>query len=54
MRTDVSDHARPQQVERPDLVELTQKRRLQAIKECKGAVQLVYDQVASGGHAHWE
>ncbi|CAK0839942.1 unnamed protein product, partial [Prorocentrum cordatum] len=32
----------------------TRKRRLQAIKEYKGAVQLVYDQVAQGGHAHWE
>ncbi|CAK0829393.1 unnamed protein product, partial [Prorocentrum cordatum] len=34
--------------------EATRKRRLQAIKEYKGAVQLVYDQVAQGKHAHWE
>eukprot|EP00959_Pyramimonas_sp_CCMP1952_P312151 6533010-Pyramimonas_sp.AAC.1 len=33
---------------------MARKRRLQAIKEYKGAVQLVYDQVAQGGHAHWE
>ncbi|CAK0836529.1 unnamed protein product [Prorocentrum cordatum] len=38
----------------PARAEATRKRRLQAIKEYKGAVQLVYDQVAQGKHAHWE
>ncbi|CAK0903376.1 unnamed protein product, partial [Prorocentrum cordatum] len=38
----------------PIRAEATRKRRLQAIKEYKGAVQLVYDQVAQGKHVHWE
>ena len=38
----------------PLRAEATRKRRLQAIKEYKAAVQLVYDQVAQGKHAHWE
>ncbi|CAK0871003.1 unnamed protein product, partial [Prorocentrum cordatum] len=38
----------------PIRAEATGKRRLQAIKEYKGAVQLVYDQVAQGKHVHWE
>ena len=38
----------------PLRAEETRKRRYQAIKEHKGAMQLVYDQVAQGKHAHWE
>ncbi|CAK0873360.1 unnamed protein product [Prorocentrum cordatum] len=38
----------------PAGAEVAMKRRLQAIKEYKGAVQLVYDQVAQGRRAHWE
>ncbi|CAK0870312.1 unnamed protein product [Prorocentrum cordatum] len=38
----------------PIRAEATRKRRLQAIKEYKGAVQLMYDQVAQGKHVHWE
>ncbi|CAK0895531.1 unnamed protein product, partial [Prorocentrum cordatum] len=38
----------------PIRAEATRKRRMQAIKEYKGAVQLVYDQVAQGKHVHWE
>lgn len=39
---------------RPDMVDIIKKRRLQAIRAYKGAIQAVYDQVASGGHARWE
>ena len=39
---------------KPLRTEATKKRRYQAIKEYKSAVQLVYDQVAQGKHAHWE
>ena len=38
----------------PMRAEATRKRRLQAMREYKAAVQLVYDQVAQGKHAHWE
>ena len=38
----------------PVLVEKTRKRRIQAIREYKGAVQVAYDQSAAGGHVHWE
>ncbi|CAK0885734.1 unnamed protein product [Prorocentrum cordatum] len=38
----------------PARAEAASKRRLQAIKEREGAVQLVYDHVAQGRHAHWE
>ncbi|CAK0792580.1 unnamed protein product, partial [Prorocentrum cordatum] len=38
----------------PARAEMTRQRRVQAIKEYKGAVQLVYDQVAQGRRAHWE